>query len=307
MSGAGVAAALVLATTLAVGRAVAEHRRHVSVARLRPAGPGTCPSPARRRPVILDVPSWLPVRLAETAVPVAPATAWTVWWAAATALVAAGLVAGGTGAALLAAVAAGGAPVVAWRLLRHRGDAAFERALPAAMEALASALRSGASLRQALPETAGACDGPLAADLARVAASVEHGAAVVPALEAWSQRRPAPGVRLVVAALCLGAETGGATAQAVDNLAVTLRQRLGVEAEARSLATQARTSAGVLAVAPLAFCALSAVTDPRAAAFLLRTPAGLALLAAGLLLDVVGALWMARIIRGSVAVTGATR
>lgn len=296
MTAAALAAALVMATTLAAGRAVAAHRRHAAAVRLRAAAAPSLPPPTHG-PAILPVPSWLPDRLAEAAVPLHPGTAWAVWWAGAAALTAAGLAAGGVAAALVAAALAAAGPAVAWRLLRHRGDAAFEAALPAAVEALAAAVRSGASLRQALRETAAACGGPLGADLRRVVASVDHGAGVAAALEAWAAWRPSPGVRLVVAALCLGAETGGATAQAVDNLAATLRQRLAAEAEARSLATQARTSAGVLAVAPLAFCALSAVTDPRASAFLLRTPVGLALLTAGLLLDAIGALWMARLTR----------
>lgn len=53
----------------------------------------------------------------------------------------------------------------------------------------------------------------------------------------------------------------------------------------------------MISVAPVAFCTLAAATDPRTATFLFRQPAGLACLAAGLSLDALGALWMARITR----------
>lgn len=259
------------------------------------AAPGSALLPGLAR--VLAPPRWLQERLADTAVPVAPTTAAGGWLAATAAAVVAAGVAAGPAAAVVIGAAVAAAPVTAWRLLRHRAATAYEAALPPAVEAVAAALRSGASLRQALDECARATGGPVGADLSLVAGAVHGGAGVVPALEGWAARRPLSGVRLAAAALCLGAETGGAEARAVDGVAATLRSRLAVEAEARALATQARASAAVLAAAPVAFCALTVATDAAASRFLFRTPAGLALLAAGLGLDVLGALWMAHLTR----------
>jgi tight adherence protein B len=80
-------------------------------------------------------------------------------------------------------------------------------------------------------------------------------------------------------------------------VAATLRERRAVEREATALATQARSSALVIVLAPLAFAALSSLGDPRAGAFLVGTPTGLACLTAGLALDGLGAWWMHRIVR----------
>ena len=187
--------------------------------------------------------------------------------------------------------------MVAWRLLRHRGHAALEAALPAAVEEVARGLRSGASLRQALEEAGRATPGPTGLELARVTAAAGQGASLTTALDWWAERSPLDSVGLVVAALGLGAETGGAQAQAIDGVASTLRQRLAAQAEARALATQARASAAVIAVAPLAFCVLASAADRRTAEFLLGSPVGLACLVAGLALDAAGALWMARLTR----------
>ncbi|HYZ98327.1 MAG TPA: hypothetical protein VE575_06220, partial [Acidimicrobiales bacterium] len=63
--------------------------------------------------------------------------------------------------------------------------------------------------------------------------------------------------------------------------------------------SQARTSAVVLSLAPLAFAVLLAMTDAAAARFLLRTTAGWVCLAAGLGLNALGAWWMARLTRGA--------
>ncbi len=120
------------------------------------------------------------------------------------------------------------------------------------------------------------------------------------ALEAVAVRRPLPGVRLGVAALCLGAETGGAQARAVDGVAATVRERQAVAAELRALSSQARISALVIGLAPIAFGVFAATTDPRTAEFMLHTPAGLILLSAGLVLDALGWLWMQRLAKVAV-------
>jgi len=133
--------------------------------------------------------------------------------------------------------------------------------------------------------------------LAIVADQAGHGSGLVEALEGLAARRPSPGVRLAVAALCLGVDTGGAQARAVDGVAATMRERLAVEAEVKALSSQARMSALVIGVAPLGFGAFAAATDPRTSDFLLHTPVGLALVCVGLLLDGAGWLWMQRLCR----------
>jgi Flp pilus assembly protein TadB len=70
-----------------------------------------------------------------------------------------------------------------------------------------------------------------------------------------------------------------------------------MQAEVRALATQARASAGVLAIAPVAFAGLVATVEPRAVAFLVASPLGVACLLLGLGLEGAGAAWMAHITR----------
>jgi tight adherence protein B len=104
-----------------------------------------------------------------------------------------------------------------------------------------------------------------------------------------------PGVRLAVAALSLGAETGGASAQAIDGVTATIRTNLAIAGEVRALSSQARLSALVIALAPIAFSFLAFTTDGTTASFLLGTPLGLVCVVLGLGLDAVGWFWMRRL------------
>lgn len=283
------AAALVVATALC-GR-VAYRSAHASTSRRRLAEPWSAPA------LLPPAPEWFEVWLDRAGVDAPPALAWWGWIG--------GVALAGLGAAVLAgpavAVVTGAglvaAPLVALWVRRHEGDLRLERSLPGALEAVARSLRSGASLRQAMSEAALATPGRLGRELDEVARQVAHGATLVAALEALAVRRPLPSVRLAVAALCLGVETGGAQAKAVDGVATTLRDRLAVAAEVRALSSQARISGLVIGVAPLAFGAFAVTTDPRTGQFLFHTPVGVTLLATGLFLDAVGWLWMQRLAR----------
>ena len=154
-----------------------------------------------------------------------------------------------------------------------------------------------AKMKQAVAEAATATPGVLGNELKRVAEAAARGTPLVQALETWGDRCPRPGVRLAVAALCLGAETGGAQARAVDGVAATLRERLAVAGEVKALTSQARAWMLVIAAAPVAFCVFASATDPRTSTFLFRTPAGLICMAAGISLDIAGGFWMRRLCR----------
>lgn len=181
------------------------------------------------------------------------------------------------------------------RALAARRARQLERALPFALDDVARSLRSGASLRMALVEASTRASGVLRDDLSRVARELDGGSALHDALEQWEVRRPVRSVRLAVAALSLAAETGGASARAIDGVAATLRVNLGIAGEVKALASQAKMSALVIVLAPVAFTALAASADHRTARFLVATPFGLACLAGGLTLDALGWAWMRRI------------
>lgn len=182
------------------------------------------------------------------------------------------------------------------RLTARRVAAAYDRRLLVALEALARALRAGTPLATALRTAADAAGEPVASDLLLAVAELDHGRPTALALRGWLDRRPVPGVRLAVASLVVGTELGGSRARAVDRVAAGLRERVAAAREVVALASQARLSAIVIAVAPLLFAALGVAGNRDMARFLVVTPAGWACALGGAALDVAAAWWMVRIV-----------
>jgi tight adherence protein B len=185
-----------------------------------------------------------------------------------------------------------------WWLTRPaRRQRALVASLPAALDAVARSLRSGASLSQALAECASSgAESPAARRFVEVAGQVERGVPLERALARWRAEAGGAEAGLVVAALAL-AQGGGDAARTVEGVAASLRARQSVREEVRVQSVQARYSAMVIALLPVAFTGWCIIADERAATFLLGSPAGWLCLAAGFGLLGIGGWWMARIVR----------
>jgi tight adherence protein B len=159
---------------------------------------------------------------------------------------------------------------------------------------IARSLRGGANLRGALAD-ATAHDTPAARSLRSVTSRVGAGERLGDALDAWAGRLEDPDADLARAVLRLGDATGAPVAGSLEQAATSLRDRAALAAEIQALSSQARLSAIVIGVAPLAFLTVSAAVDPTSAAFLVTTRFGLVCLVAGLGLDAIGVRWMRRL------------
>jgi tight adherence protein B len=188
------------------------------------------------------------------------------------------------------------APIALMRMASSRGDRRAAAALPQAIRAIASELRSGGTVRSAIDRLSGEAS-CLRGDFRGIAVRLGFGASLPDALGPWPERRPIAGVRACSGALVVTGELGGAAARPLEGLAKSLEDRLAVVAETRAQSAQARVSAIVVGCAPLGYLAMSTAIDRDALDTLLSRPVGRLCLAVGLALDVLAVMWMRRIVR----------
>jgi len=218
-----------------------------------------------------------------------------VWLLAA---LAAGCLAGGLDLVLAPAAvvtALIGGPILLYGA-RHRGARRCAAELPVALEVVAGELRTGGTVTGAVAAL-GRSSGQLASEFARIDRRCTLGAALDDALQAWAGERSDAGVSSAAGALAVAATTGGRSAEALDGLAASLRDRSEIAAEARALSAQARLSAVVVGSLPIGYLAVCAFIDPRQVQALTQTPFGLGCLAAGLTLEALAALWIRALLR----------
>ncbi len=195
-----------------------------------------------------------------------------------------------------AGVLVGGSGPLVLLLMRDRAARRATLALPRVVESLASELRAGGTVHSAISRLAGSRVA-LAGELARFHERLELGATFGDAARRWARESHAAGAGAVAGALTMAVTAGGPAADALDELAGSLDDRVAVVAEARALAAQARVSAYVVGVAPLAYLAYAAVADRALIADLVGSAFGRLCLCVGILLDALGALcirWLLR-------------
>ncbi len=194
-------------------------------------------------------------------------------------------------------LAAAGLPLALERRRRLRRVARTEEQLLDAVTAVASAVRSGRSLVQAMALAGEEVGAPLGSLLRSSADHVALGAPLDEVLEELATRIGGADARLVTGVLRLHRRTGGAMATSLDELARTLRARRDGARELRSLTAQARLSAGILGLLPLGFFLFLSVVARRDVEGAYRTTAGASAIGIGLALQGAAFVWIRRLLR----------
>src|SRR5688500_4109318 len=181
-----------------------------------------------------------------------------------------------------------------WNDPTGRRDAARRRAAVIELcSALGAELRSGATARDAL--IAASSDVPSVDHLAAVAAA-PHGD-VAQALRTTAERSGGAGLRRLAACWQVSERSGSGLAPSVSRLATTLRDEEQVRREVAAQLAGPRATAVVLALLPVFGLAMGNALGANPMGVLVGTPVGRACLVLGLLLEVGGLLWTARITR----------
>jgi tight adherence protein B len=166
-------------------------------------------------------------------------------------------------------------------------------------EHAARAVRSGRSVTAAIEQATD--DVPeLEPTMAPVVSAVRRGRPLGDAIgvlgaTARSTRRALPATTLVASVLSACLELGGPIAPPLDRVGGVLRTRAALADEQQAQSAQARLSARVLTIVPLALLGLLAVSDAKVRAAI-GTPAGMAAVTLGAILNSVGWWWMRRIV-----------
>lgn len=195
----------------------------------------------------------------------------------------------GPGGAVVAAIAAPWLRTrfVKWR--RSRTAARIDEGCTELALALSSALAAGNSVRGALLVAGPALEGPMRDEVDKLAVDLTLGMSVEDSMAAMRDRTRSPRVEALAGALALHRGSGGDLVMLMRELASAFRGRDRALRDARSASVQARYTAGVVAVIPVAaggLCELIAPGSIVGTLSFLPTAVMLALALAGIVMGV---------------------
>jgi tight adherence protein B len=161
-----------------------------------------------------------------------------------------------------------------------------------AIGAIAAAVRAGSSLDQAMRYAAGEAEPPIQERLAALVAELDLGVPLDVAIDGWARELGTDDGDLVAGALDLHRRSGGDLPAVLDQVTATIRDRVGIAREVRSLTAQARMSAWILGLLPVGFFAFLCLTARDQIEGALGTPVGIVCVLVGLGLEGGAFLWI---------------
>lgn len=182
------------------------------------------------------------------------------------------------------------------KMLAGRQRRAFSEQLPDNLAVIASAMRAGQTFIGAMRAVLDDAPEPSRRELRRAVLDEQLGTPLVEALERVTERMQSEDFKHVAVVASLQRQTGGNTAEVVDLVANTVRERIEIRRMVRGLTAQGRLSGGVLSLMPIGLLMFISLTDSSYVHPLFHTTVGLIALGVGLGLVGTGGLVMRKIV-----------
>ena len=180
---------------------------------------------------------------------------------------------------------------------------AFNAGLADTITLLANSLRAGSSFLQSVEMVVREAQPPISTEFSRVIREVNLGLPLEDALANLQRRMKSDDLDLMTTAIAIQHSVGGNLAEILDTIAFTIRERVRIKGEIRTLTAQQRMSGYVVGFLPVALVILLSVIAPtfmepmfRKPPALFGLPAGMFILAFGGLMMGIGFIFIRRIV-----------
>lgn len=194
----------------------------------------------------------------------------------------------GLGLSVLPAALAASLPIVYVSVMRKKRLHKINAQLPDTLDLLGRSLAVGHAFSEALNQVQSEMPDPIATEFRIVFEEQKLGLSTKVALDRLSARVPLTDLRLCITAMHIQRETGGNLAEILEKVSQTIRERFKLMEDFRTLTTSSRGSAWVLCGLPFGIIFLLTVINPDYMFLLLHDPRGHYVLAAALVLQLLG-------------------
>ena len=190
-------------------------------------------------------------------------------------------------------------------LNRRKGQRlkAFNSRLADTITLVANALRAGSSFLQAIEMVVRESEPPISTEFSRVIREVNLGLPFEEALQNMVRRVKSDDLELMATAIAVQHQVGGNLAEILDSIAFTIRERVRIQGEIRTLTAQQRLSGYVVGFLPIGLTGILFLIAPSfmqpmfmKPPAVLGLPAGMIILGAGAFMMFIGFMAIRRIV-----------
>ena len=174
------------------------------------------------------------------------------------------------------------------KIRQRRRLKAFNNQLGDTIVLLSNALKAGYSFAQAMATIAKSSSPPMADEFSRAVREMNLGVSVDDALQHMVKRIESEDFDLMVTAVQIHRVVGGNLAEILDTIAFTIRERIRIQGEIRTLTAQARASGYIITGLPFALALILTFISPTYITPLFHEWLGYVLIGMGLVSIAIG-------------------
>lgn len=196
----------------------------------------------------------------------------------------------------------GGSPVTAFGLAaagailppllvssrRKKRLALFEKQLGDALGIISNCLRSGFTFQQAMESIATEMAEPISKEFAKTLREMRLGVPMETAMDNIVRRMNNPDLDMLVSAVLIQRQVGGNLAEIIDNISVTIRDRLKIKGDVKVMSASGRISGMVIGLLPVFLMGILMVLNPTYIMTFFETTAGIIMLCVAGCMELIG-------------------
>ena len=199
-------------------------------------------------------------------------------------------------AALVLAVIGYNLPKFYLNRRRNQRIAKLNSQLPEALTIISNALKAGFGLLQALHNASDQLDHPISTELGRTIHEMNIGSSAEESLIALSERSGSYDLDIVITAILVQRSVGGNLGEILDTVAETMRERIRIRGEIKTLTSQQKLTGIVIGFLPIGIGVLFQIMSPGYINPLFTTTMGKVMIGTACVLEVIGVMVIQRIL-----------
>lgn len=187
-------------------------------------------------------------------------------------------------------------PRVIVKRIKQKRIQRFNSQIGDSLVVMSNSLRAGFSFLQAMELVSREMPSPISVEFSRTLREMNLGTPTEEALLSLTNRIESEDLDLVITAVLIQRQVGGNLSEVLDGISHTIRERIRIKGEIRTLTAQGRISGIIVGVLPLAIGLILSVINPKYIGALFTDPVGWALLTVGVISMTIGAALIKKIV-----------
>lgn len=166
-----------------------------------------------------------------------------------------------------------------------------------AITLISNSLKAGFSFFQSIDTVSTEMNGAIAEEFLMLNKEISLGVSTETALENLQKRVESDDLELVITAIMIQRQTGGNLAEILDNIGDTIRERVRIKGDVRTLTSQGRISGLVIALIPPGIGVILTMLNPNYLVSMFTTRIGLIIIGISAFMELLGIMFIRKIVK----------